>query len=345
MRLKYFFLIVVMSAILVLSAYAILSRRNLNNLGFPIDLVYMWVNDGDENWLQKKEYWQKKYNIHNPYAVSKARWRDRGELKHSLRSVEQYMPWVRNIFIITDNQIPEWLNLAHPKIKIIDHRDIFPPDALPTFNSLAIETRIPYIKGLSEHFILANDDIFVSTRLSPDFFFSPDGKPIIYDEQYSRHYIHQLSEKYADRMWLKLWLLPTTLMVQKFGIKPFYIIDTHTFLPYLKSGYLEAVDTFPADFKRTAYSKFRNETDLSRLIVTLLDFYKKRIVLKGKNQVAEKFNCKTAGILANGSREEFETKAPCTFCLNDTQTNSDELNLRHIKFMQERFPYKSSFEK
>ena len=105
---------------------------------FPIDMVYLWVDGSDENWLAKRKYWQQKLNVQAPYAVSAARWRDRDELKYSLRSVEKFMPWVNKIYIVTDNQIPSWLNLEHPKIRIIDHTEIFPPDALPTFNSQAI---------------------------------------------------------------------------------------------------------------------------------------------------------------------------------------------------------------
>lgn len=57
------------------------------------------------------------------------------ELKYSLRSVSQYLPWINKIYIVIDNQVPSWLNTEHPKIKIIDHKDILPADALPTFNS------------------------------------------------------------------------------------------------------------------------------------------------------------------------------------------------------------------
>jgi hypothetical protein len=39
------------------------------------------------------------------------------ELRYSLRSVEKHAPWVRNIFIVTNGQIPYWLNLAHPRIR------------------------------------------------------------------------------------------------------------------------------------------------------------------------------------------------------------------------------------
>ena len=64
---------------------------------------------------------------------------DNGELKYSLRSIGLYAPWVRKIFIVTDNQVPEWLDTAHPKIQIVDHSEILPEESRPCFNSVIIE--------------------------------------------------------------------------------------------------------------------------------------------------------------------------------------------------------------
>jgi hypothetical protein len=46
------------------------------------------------------------------------------ELRYSLRSVEKHAPWVRNIFIVTNGQIPYWLNLALPRIRQVYPRPI-----------------------------------------------------------------------------------------------------------------------------------------------------------------------------------------------------------------------------
>ena len=53
------------------------------------------------------------------------RFNDNNELKYSLRSVEKNMPFIRNIFIVTNGQIPSWLNLNNSKIKIVTHKEIF----------------------------------------------------------------------------------------------------------------------------------------------------------------------------------------------------------------------------
>lgn len=158
MRVKFMFAIILFALIVVLTGGYMAYRAVANPYDFPIDLVYTWVDGNDPVWQAKKAYWQKQYAPDDEYAISPARWRDRDELKYSLRSVEQYMPWVNNIYIVTDNQVPAWLNINHPKIKIVDHSEIFPAEALPVFNSIAIESRLAYIPDLSEHFIYSNDD-------------------------------------------------------------------------------------------------------------------------------------------------------------------------------------------
>lgn len=50
---------------------------------------------------------------------------DNEELRFSLRSIEKFAPWVRHIYIVTNGQIPYWLNLSHPKISIIKHVSFF----------------------------------------------------------------------------------------------------------------------------------------------------------------------------------------------------------------------------
>ncbi len=73
-----------------------------------IDLVYLWVDENDKNWREKKsKYTTKSYNKD---AVDDCRFVNNDELKYSLRSIEKYAPWINRIFIVTDNQTPEWLN-------------------------------------------------------------------------------------------------------------------------------------------------------------------------------------------------------------------------------------------
>lgn len=77
------------------------------------------------------------------YDVSEARFDDKLELKFSLRSLEKYAPWVRHVYVVTNGQIPYWLNLDYEKVTLVSHEEIFlDEEHLPTFSSPAIESHI-----------------------------------------------------------------------------------------------------------------------------------------------------------------------------------------------------------
>ena len=74
---------------------------------------------------------------------------DFNQLKYSLRSIEMFAPWIRKIFIVTNGQIPNWLNLENQRVDVIPHSEIFTRQSdLPTFSSRAIESHLHRIPGL-----------------------------------------------------------------------------------------------------------------------------------------------------------------------------------------------------
>lgn len=109
------------------------------------------------------------------------RYRDSEELRYSLRSLVKNAPWIRRIFIVTDNQIPYWLNLEHERVSVISHEEIFLNKShLPVFSSPAIEANIHRIPGLSKQFIYFNDDVFLGSQTHPEDFVSLQGVPKFY---------------------------------------------------------------------------------------------------------------------------------------------------------------------
>ncbi|MDE7143328.1 MAG: Stealth CR1 domain-containing protein, partial [Muribaculaceae bacterium] len=91
-----------------------------NNQTTPeIDLVYLWVDGNDPAWQAKRGSFTG--NFDNSPTNCKGRYTDNDELKYSLRSVLMYAPWIRKVFIVTDNQTPKWIDTANPKIRIVDH--------------------------------------------------------------------------------------------------------------------------------------------------------------------------------------------------------------------------------
>ena len=88
----------------------------------PIDIVYLWCDSSNEEWNSLRLETAKKYNvkIKNP-ASSECRYRSHDELKYSLRSLDKYAPWVRNIFIVVDDctSLPSWLDIRHDRIRVV----------------------------------------------------------------------------------------------------------------------------------------------------------------------------------------------------------------------------------
>ncbi len=61
-------------------------------------------------------------------------------------------------------------NTAHEKIQIVKHEDFMAPAYLPTFN-INLELNLHRIKGLSEHFVFFNDDMFLIDSVKQEDFF------------------------------------------------------------------------------------------------------------------------------------------------------------------------------
>ena len=76
------------------------------------------------------------------------RFRDMDTLKYALRAMERHASWVRNVFIVTNGQVPSWLDSTNLRVRIVTHDEIFPDRShLPTFNSNAIELHLHNIQG------------------------------------------------------------------------------------------------------------------------------------------------------------------------------------------------------
>ncbi|XP_076114277.1 N-acetylglucosamine-1-phosphotransferase subunits alpha/beta-like [Mytilus galloprovincialis] len=105
--------------------------------------------------------------------ISASRFEDNEELRYSLRSLERFAPWVRHVYIITNGQIPYWLNMESSRLTIVTHQEIFTNTThLPTFSSPAIEANIHKIPGLSQKFIYMNDDVMFGKDVWPDDFYT-----------------------------------------------------------------------------------------------------------------------------------------------------------------------------
>ena len=145
-----------------------------------IDFVLPWVDNNSPSWIAERE---RVWNLTHPQERKESgddngasRYREMGMLEYWFRSVEKFAPWVNKVFFVTCGQKPDWLNVDNPKLVLVDHKDYIPVKYLPTFNSNVIELNLFRIAELSEHFVLFNDDVFLTRPVSPEFFFV-NGQP------------------------------------------------------------------------------------------------------------------------------------------------------------------------
>lgn len=153
-----------------------------------IDIVLPWVDGSDINHINKRVKYQSsrdsKSNLHS--SMHSERFSQSNEVYYSLNSIIKFMPWVRNIYLVTDGQIPKFIKESPCKYKnviIVDHKDIFYSyeEYLPTFNSRTLASMFWRIKGLSEKFIVFNDDIIILQSMSKEQFFIGD-KFVLYGQ-------------------------------------------------------------------------------------------------------------------------------------------------------------------
>ena len=226
-------------------------------INFPIDVVYTWVDGKDPAWRERKQAALAAAGLGPHAGALDTRFNDNGELRYSLRSVEQFAPWVRNIYLVTDQQVPDWLDPQQTRITIVDHRDIFPPDALPTFNSHSIEARLHTIPGLSEHFLYFNDDFFLGQPVSPYTFFDSNGTAKFF---LSRRLTLDFHTRVADRPHDEARRNAINLVKRDFGVTAGRAFR-HTPMALRRSLLTELEQRYPDEFEATWRSRFRHHDD------------------------------------------------------------------------------------
>lgn len=150
-----------------------------------MDAVITYVDGADPNHRQKMARF---FDASGPDFDAdrfKERFVSGDEIRLCVQSIGKFAPWVKNIFIVTDNQDPlekfPDLKAGNINIQIVDHTVIFRDhtSALPSFNSNAIGSLLWKIPGLSNHFIYFNDDTMLCNPVEKTDFVR-DGKPVIY---------------------------------------------------------------------------------------------------------------------------------------------------------------------
>ncbi|MEE1926821.1 stealth family protein [Streptomyces sp. TRM 70351] len=319
------------------------TRPTVTDVDFPVDVVYTWV-DGEEPAMRLKRARYKGQGTAEilDKETNASRYTSHDELKYSLRSLEMYAPFVRHVYLVTDGQKPHWLDADAEGITVVDHRDIFPEDVLPVFNSHAIETRLHHIPGLSDHYLYFNDDVFVGRPVTPEHFFHGSGVMRVPVSPLKIGAGKAHAEETATNSASKN---VRALLLERFGR-----LTTnnfmHTPLPQQRATLAELEEMFPEDIRRTTASRFRSPQDIA-LTAPLLYQY---ALLTGKG-IPGKYNFRYVNISRDDAEKRLvelqRTRRFSFFCLNDVDVPEEQreaVNVRMHAFLENYFPFPSSFE-
>lgn len=314
-----------------------------NNIS-SIDFVYLWVDGNDPVWQNKRNTFIGITKETSPINC-KGRYANNDELKYSLRSVELYAPWIRNIFIVTDNQIPNWLNTSNPKIRVIDHKDIMPKESLPCFNSSLIEKYLYKIPGLAEHFLYANDDTLINRTVQPADFFTEDGFPIVRFVRKPFRKIRWFWRENIRRKPLKNYsatiALASQLVDEKYG-KYFTGMPHHNIDSYLKSDCKRVAEEIMRDeFIANNKNRMRSNDDIQRVVFSYISLAENR----GRLHYVTSKESMHVKIHKEKQYKKVKEKNPMLFCMNDSESADDNDRMMAKAYLEKRFPNKSSFEK
>jgi stealth protein CR2/Stealth-like protein len=291
----------------------------LDDITFPIDVVYTWVDGSDPEWRARRDRAKMRVPVErlNPLAANESRYLSRDELRYSLRSLHLFAPWVNHVWVVTDRQVPRWLDRTHPRVTVVDHRSVFAdPTALPSFNSHAIESQLHRIPGLSEHFLYFNDDVLLGRPVVPHLFFHPSGLSKVFP---SNATIDPLPPSVADAPVNAAGKNNRELLLKRFGSR---VTQKMKHCPHaLRRSVIEEIERiFQGELTATMHHQFRHPEDVSLTSA----FYQNYGLITGAAAVGEiryMYTDLNAPETPYRMRIALARRDYDVLCLNDTDTD------------------------
>jgi len=340
-----------------------------------IDFVLPWVDPTDTVWQKDRMQYDKKFNLEDKSTAT--RFRDMNTLKYVLRSIEQYCPWYNKIYLITIGHYPKWLNVEHPKIELITHKELFiDKSALPVFNSNAIEMNLVNIQNLSETFVYFNDDMLIWKPLTKERFFK-NSKPVDFFSHswIPRNWLFEIlkgKDTWVDAINNNIKLINTTFPQSKINSNQLYhksytykikinnfiyryiykkivwINHWHHPQPYIKSTLKAVFGKFREKMIETSKHKFRSSSDITPYL------YRYWHLMSGDFEPYfhnDGFVAKISSFeyLKNTISRLEEENFINFVCFNDQADSIDDKEFEKIaleltRYLESKFPQKASFE-
>lgn len=317
-----------------------LKKNSFNNYHFPIDVVITWVNGNDPEWIEKKRAFTP-LNFGNSENDSVSRYDQIDEIKYSLRSIERNLKFVRNIFLVTDDQHPWWLNLENKKVQIISHKDFIDEQYLPTFNSHVIESYLHKIPNLSENFIYMNDDCFIWKQLDASDFFSPGGISFSRFEPIKN--VYGIRPDPTSPGW-KNAAINSNNLLNEINLAKGVSFHLHTPFALKKSILFDLEEKFKKEYSAFRVNKTRELNDIS----TVSFLYHHYAIQNGKAMIynePQSLNVNSSN--KNSLNNLFSNSSPYDnkynfICINDG--GDSKFSTLVLEILNKKFPEKSDWE-
>ena len=310
----------------------------------PIDVFIKYIDLSDPNLVRE--------GIHQ---IKKDK--DNEELRYSIRSILKNIPWVRKIFILMPNEKVRYFKDykdINEKIIYVKDKDILGYDSA---DSHAFQYRIWKMKefGLSDNFIIMDDDCFIGKPLNKSHFFYVDNNkvfPAIINTNYevvtnnsatkelnSRK--NKIEKNYrehtSDRFMYSVY--KAYIFLIKYFKSPLIVpYFTHNAIPANLNDIKEIYDIiYNSEHKNTTlFSLYRHKETLqfqTTLTVYIFNKYKRKANLINNNYI-------------DNSNAVFGKYHYPLFCIN-TGNNKDYSNISFIKtkiVMENLFPIPTKYE-
>lgn len=305
---------------------------------FPIDVVYLWVDGSDPEWQERKA--RRLGSASSPAHIEgqmEQRYRHFDELRYSLRSLERFAPWVRNVYLVTDQQSPAWLDESGTNLRVVDHSEILPSQARPTFNSHALTASLHRIEGIAEHFVLFNDDMLLGSPVRPEEFFDTNGVSHFF---LSRSLINARPELAHEGARVH----SSDVIAAVTGKRPRHVLK-HA--PYtFNRTLLESIEDELSDvWSKTVSSPFRSGTDVVPEYIHHYLGYDRG--LSRPANIAYGYFAVGTDPSTSGLRQYQRGKPAHVFCVNDEGSPGEMYDVIHsqlTRFFETEFPHVSKYE-
>ena len=336
-----------------------------------IDIIIPWVDGNDPAWQAERDEWlvklgrkvDTKVNDNNRYQI----W---DNLQYWFRAVEKNMPWINKIFFVTWGHLPKFLNVNHPKLKIINHKDYIPAKYLPTFNSSTIEMNFHRIEELSDNFILFNDDMFIMKPVEETYYFRNN---VVCDEAIEQPIFSKYNIRPSSK-WVNILKLTDMRLINKYFNKrevqaknydkwfsPVYgeLLERNQNLSYwdnfmcfrtlhvesaLKKSTLKHIwDLEPDEMDRASQNRFRSTDEYNQYLIHYWQICEGNFIPRrasGKFYASDINNVEE--VVADIRQNNWKS-----ICINEVCTPEEFVKIKSIinPVFEELSPSKSSFEK